>query len=120
MNPYAKFQNDNDSTLQLSVRAIRSVLLYCKDVSDNYLSPAQRYQSAMAGNLLCNAMIMNMNQLPEEETRILTTILRKTAEAFTNRQQGSLINMIPHERALIKILDIIDPNQGKGYRPYTS
>ena len=109
INAYKQTQNATDTPVQLSARAIRSVLLYCKDWSDKSLSLAQRKKSLSAGQLLCDALIMNLNEtLPEIEYRLLMTILRKTSNDIMECNMQGQGSLVEDERAMIRILDILE------------
>lgn len=105
---YKKIQYATDSPVTLSIRAVESILVYCKDWSDGGLNLAQRLQSAKAGQTLCDAMIQSMNSnLPEKEQVLLLAIFTHTSNALFECTLNKSISLIENERALMKILDIL-------------
>jgi hypothetical protein len=105
---YKNVQNQTDTGVQLSIRAVRSILLYCQDWTNKALSKEQRLQSVDAGQVLCDTMVVNMiDALPEREQELLLIIFTKTSYdlmcCHTNPHQSLLEN----ERALMKILDVL-------------
>lgn len=109
INQYKQTQNMSDTPIQLSIRAIKSVLMYCQDWSDKELSAHQKLQAVTAGQQLCDAIVENINpELPEKEQLLLMSIITVTSvDLFecTINPQKSLFN---NEHALINLIDIME------------
>ena len=104
---YQNTQNFTDSGVQLSIRAVRSILLYCKDCGDKELSIEQRIQSAEAGQILCDAIVLHMiNDLPEKEQKLLLTIFTEISIKLNEWVNDHSTNLVECERTLIKLLNI--------------
>jgi hypothetical protein len=107
INLYKQTQNVTDSAVQLSVRALKSILLYCQDWSNKELTLAQRLESVNAGQQLCDALIVHMkNELPIREQQLLMTIFQQTSvdlfECTTNLEKS----LFENEHAIIKVIDL--------------
>jgi hypothetical protein len=110
MNPiniYKKTQNTTDSAIQVSVRALRSVLLYCQDWSDNELTLRQRLEAVDAGRQLCDALIIYMrDDLPLRERQLLTTVLQHTSDELAVCMTDVYKSLIDVEYNLMKIIQL--------------
>lgn len=106
---YQDTQNVTDSTHQLSIRAIRSIYLYCKDWGDKSLSEHQRIQSVEAGQLLCDTLVVCLNDsLDPEVQEVLLKIFTKTSHDLFQCQINPNKSLLDNERALLKILDLLE------------
>ena len=107
-NKYSQMQNATDSPIQLSTRAVRSILLYCQDWDDKSLPLSQRLQSVQAGQVLCDAMTQSMiDDMPEREATLLMTIFIKTSQDLFACETNPSKRLVENERALIQLLDIL-------------
>lgn len=105
---YKQTQNLSDSPVQLSIRAIRSVLMYCQDWSDKSLSKLQRMQSIEAGQQLCGAMVDNiLPTLPEKEQLLILKILTATSVDLFECSINENKSLFENEHALIQLIDIM-------------
>jgi hypothetical protein len=106
---YQKTMNASDSPVQLSIRAVRSILLYCQDWDNKDLPYKQREQAVNAGQILCDALVSHMrNDLPEQEAALLLNIFTNTSIAMHDCLVDPSVSLIENEQALIKILDILN------------
>lgn len=109
---YSQIQNLTDSPVQLSVRAVRSILLYCQDWDDKSLPLHQRLQSVKAGQILCDAIMQCIvDDIPEKEARLLLSIFSKTSQDLFDCESNPHKRLIDNERALIQLLDILAPRK---------
>ena len=105
---YQKTQNATDTPAQLSIRAVRSIYLYCKDWSDKSLSDHQRLQSIEAGQVLCDTMMLYLNDnLDSEVQEILLKIFTKTSHDLFECTFNPNKSLFENERAMLKILKIL-------------
>lgn len=105
---YKQVQNQTDSGVQLSIRAVRSILLYCQDWTNKTLSKEQRLQSVDAGQVLCDTMVIHMiDSLPHNEQKLLLTIFTKTSYDLMQCHANPNMSLLENERALIKVLDVL-------------
>ena len=105
---YTQMQNATDSPIQLSIRAVRSILLYCQDWDDKSLPLSQRIQSVKAGQTLCEAMMQSMiDDIPAKEASLLMAIFAKTSQDLFDCETNDRKKLIDNERALIQLLDIL-------------
>ena len=110
---YRNTQNITDSGKQLSIRVVRSILLYCNDWSNKSLSKAQRLQSVQAGQVLCDAIIENMiDTIPEKEAKLLMTIFAETSIDLFECTMNDHKSLIQNEQALLNILRIMEKPAG--------
>lgn len=107
INKYKQTQNTTDSAIQLSVRALRSVLLYCQDWDDYELTLNQRLEAVDAGRQLCDALIIYMrSDLPMREQVLLTTVLQQTSNDLSECMTNLHKSLLKNEHSLIKLIDI--------------
>ena len=105
---YTQMQNATDSPIQLSIRAVRSILLYCQDWDDKSLPLNQRIQSVKAGQILCDAISQSMiDDIPEQEALLLLTIFIKTSQDLFDCESNASKRLVDNERALIQLLGIL-------------
>lgn len=106
---YRNVQNNTDSVVSLSKRAIRSILLYCQDWDNNKeLSIEQRKQSLHAGIQLIGFVLESLNDMiPEEEKELYIAILLNGQRQMVDCLSDEKKRLIDFERALIKILEVM-------------
>ena len=111
---YAQMQNATDTPKQLSIRAVRSILLYCQDWGDKSLPASQRIQSVKAGQILCDAISQCLiDDIPENEAKLLLTIFSKTSQDLFECESNPHKKLVENERALIQLIDIMMKNNSK-------
>lgn len=108
INKYKQTQNTTDSAIQLSVRALRSVLLYCQDWADKELTLNQRMEAVDAGRQLSDALIIYMRaDLPVREQLLLTTVLQQTSNELAECMTNIHKSLMGSEHSLIQLIDLL-------------